>query len=340
MKRIILYIIVIFTAAALYGGYIAIKNEKDSPVPDKADVSDTIPVIVWDKSCSYKNTLSCADIIAPVLFRMNSGGNFDELSSKEFTDSVNCEIWGVFTNSFDPDMTREIMQDGEKRGNLCDNVVSLCELYDIEGANIDFENMYSDDSGLFTEFIKELSEKLHRKGKILSVDVTKINRGSKFYSMCYNRSEISKYADFVILMGYDQYPRTSPVPGPVSGLDWTEEAISDMLSEVPTEKFMLGIPFYTRLWQTNSGEVVSSSAISMDESENLKNQNGGTSVTDECGLDYFEFENENGNFCVWQENTSSLIKRTELAKKYNLSGIACWCLGFESREADEILCGI
>lgn len=342
MKKVIIYVLLITAAAAVFAGYL---ENKAAPKPKKeksdAAVSSGMPVIVWDKACKYNNTLKSADVLAPVLFRMNSEGDFDELSSKAFTDSVNTDVWGVFTNAFDPDLTREIMQNGEKRQRLAAGVAALCDKYDIEGANIDFENMYSDDSALFTEFIKDLSEKLHEKGKILSVDVTKINKGSMFYSMCYNRGEISKYADYVILMGYDQYPRTSPVPGPVSALSWTEEAISDMLSEVPTEKFILGVPLYTRLWEQSGGVMVSSKAISMDESEKLKQENGGQSVLDnDSGLDYFEFENGGSKFSVWQENGSSLKKRIELAQKYSLSGIACWCLGFENSEADEILSGI
>lgn len=339
MKKIIIYILIVAAAAAVFACYLE-KKPETKPQKGKTDtaVSAQMPVIVWDKACKYNNTLKGVDVLAPVLFRMNKDGGFDELSSKEFTDSVDADVWGVFTNAFDPELTREIMQSDEKRKNLAEKAAELTFSYDIEGVNIDFENMYSEDSAYFTEFIKDLSEKLHEKGKTLSVDVTKINKGSMFYSMCYDRAEISKYADFVILMGYDQYPRTSPVPGPVSAINWTEEAISDMLSEVPTEKFILGVPLYTRLWEQNGGVMVSSKAISMDESEQIKIENGGQSVLDpDSGLDYFEFENDGSKFSVWQENGSSLKKRIDLAKKYNLSGIACWCLGFENREADEIL---
>ena len=339
MKKVIIYVLLITAAAAAFAGYL---ENKAAPKPKEAKTetadSAQMPVIVWDKACKYNNTLKSADILAPVLFRMNSEGGFDELSSKEFTDSVNADVWGVFTNAFDPELTRTVMQNEEKRKQLCERTAELCNAYDLEGVNIDFENMYSDDSALFTEFIKDLSEKLHENSKILSVDVTKINKGSMFYSMCYDRGEISKYADYVILMGYDQYPRTSSVPGPVSALNWTEEAILDMLSEVPTEKFILGVPLYTRLWEQNGGVMVSSNALSMDESEQIKQENGGQSVLDtDSGLDYFEFENGGSKFSVWQENGSSLKKRIELAQKYNLSGIACWCLGFENTEADEIL---
>lgn len=335
MKKIIIYIVLVTVAAAAFSWYLNTRSEKDAE--KKTIDAASMPVIVWDKECKYQNTLKCADILSPVLFRMDENGDFEHLSSKEFTDSINLEIWGVFTNGFDPDITRGVMQDAEKRSSVCDEIVSLCAEYEIEGANIDFENMYSDDRELFSEFIKELSEKLHENGKILSVDVTKINRGSMFYSMCYDRTEISKYADFVILMGYDQYPRTSKVPGPVSGIDWVENAISDMLSEVPTEKFILGIPFYTRLWEEKDGTVVSSNAISMTESENIKIENGLTAIKDDSGLDYFEFYKDGSKFSVWQENENSLNLRIELAKKHRLKGIACWCLGFENEKADEIL---
>ena len=244
----------------------------------------------------------------------------------------------MYTNGFNPDNTRTFITDPEKRAEITDFISETAVNHKLSGVNIDFENMYSDDSGYFTEFIKELSEKLSPNNITLSVDVTKINKGSMFYSMCYNRSELSKYADYIILMAYDQFPRTSDVAGPVSSIPWTEDAVKGLLSEVEADKLLLGIPFYTRNWSEQDGIVQSCPAISMTESSELISKFSPVVYNDsETGLDYFQYETDGKTNKVWQENVTSLEKRCEIADRYNLAGIACWSLGFESDEAKQFL---
>ncbi len=78
------------------------------------------------------------------------------------------------------------------------------------------ENMYKEDKNLFTNFIKELSSKIHAKNKKLSIDITVIEQLSDFWSMCYDRKALSKFTDYQIIMGYDETPAGSKYAGSVS----------------------------------------------------------------------------------------------------------------------------
>ena len=75
---------------------------------------------------------------------------------------------------------------------------------------------------------------------------------------------MGEYADYIFLMAYDQYYAGSKKAGPVSGLNWAENAVKETLAEIPAEKLVLGMPFYTRYWETMGGNVVSTKAISME----------------------------------------------------------------------------
>ncbi len=301
------------------------------------------PVLVWDKNLTYSpEKASYANIISPPLYSLQN--NNGELFMKELTETTGymegCDkpVWGMFTNGYNPDNTRAFITDDKKRLEIAEFITDAAVTHGMQGVNIDFENMYAEDAELFTLFIKDLSEKLHENNIILSVDVTKINKGSMFYSMCYNRAELSKYADYVILMAYDQFSRTSEVSGPIASIQWTEEAIQGMLPEVPTERFMLGIPFYTRSWEETDGVVTACPAISMTQSNELiKEHSASVSEDIETGLDYFEYSSDGKIYKVWQENADSVAKRCALAEKYNLAGIACWSLDYESADIDKIL---
>ena len=101
-------------------------------------------------------------------------------------------------------------------------------------------------------------------GKVLSVDVTAPD-GDDDWSLCYDRNLFGKVADYVVFMAYDQHGQYSNEAGTVAGADWVEVNLNKFVGtqeEVPAEKLILGMPFYTREWQEKNGEV-SSSTVSM-----------------------------------------------------------------------------
>jgi spore germination protein YaaH len=76
---------------------------------------------------------------------------------------------------------------------------------------------------------------------VLSVDVTVIAVNSNWSS--FDRAELSKYANYVALMAYDQHWGGSSVSGSVAQLTWVEQSLKNVLKEVPNEKLLLGVPF-------------------------------------------------------------------------------------------------
>ncbi len=300
-------------------------------------------MLVWDKNRIYKpESADFANVISPPLYAVdkNDRGFFLKAltDAKAYVKNCDKEVWGMYTNGYDADKTREFITDTHMRENIADEICKSATESGLGGVNIDFENMYKEDAPHFSEFIKILSQKLHKENIILSVDVTKINNGSSFYSMCYDRPEISKYADYVIMMGYDQYSRTSKTAGPVSAINWTYDAVSEILKEVPSAKLVLGIPFYTRMWEEKDGIVESAPAISMAESKAFKEKDHANSFFDEfTGLDYIQFPENENIYKIWVENETSVKSRLDIADEFNLSGIACWSLGYESEDVHKLL---
>lgn len=63
----------------------------------------------------------------------------------------------------------------------------------------------------------------------------------------YDYSALSKYADYLMIMAYDEHYQGSPA-GPVAGMEFVEESIKYALKHVPKEKIVLGVPFFGRVW--------------------------------------------------------------------------------------------
>lgn len=265
-------------------------------------------------------------------------GNYTSQSYADTAQKKEKEIWALVSNGFNPDINRQFIKDKNARFTLIKEMIKSAKQLGVTGINVDFENMYEEDKTDFNDFVRQLSFYAHKTGLIVSVDITRINTGSKFYSMCYDRKTLNNISDYLMLMSYDQFPRTSKTAGTIASIQWTEEGIQGVLNEVDSDRLVLGIPFYTRLWQEENGEVVQNDSLSMDQAQEILEENGAVAAFHaETGQNYAEFEKDNKVNKIWLEDETSLKSRSELVKKYQLAGIGTWRSGDETENAWDII---
>lgn len=228
------------------------------------------------------------------------------------------------TNKADKDLTSEILNDYKLREKLINSIVSAVEMYNLDGINLDFENMYESDKDAYSRLVIELAPRLKELGKVLSVDVTAPD-GSPDWSLCFNRNVIGDVADYVIFMAYDQHNQSSTEAGTVAGCDWVEANINKFLGQegVKPEKIILAMPFYTRVWNVTDGGL-SSSAVDMKSQSTLIPSNAKITWDDSLKQNLAEYEKNGRTYKVWMEDAKSLKCKLDLVKKYSLAGGAFW----------------
>lgn len=275
-------------------------------------------------------------VLSPTWFHLQENGiiqNQADMRYVKWAHTAGKQVWGLFDNSFNPAMTSTFLHDATLRIKAIKQLLSYVDLYQLDGINIDFENMYLKDKDAFVQFIRELAPLLHEKDRTLTVDVT-FHSLSETWSMCYDRKNIAKYADYLMVMAYDEHGGSSLKAGSVASLSWVEQGLRRMLEEVPADKLLLGVPFYTRLWTEETdeqgGKKVTSRALSMEKAESWVKEKGAAVVDDAVtGQRYVEVKEGNRIYRMWLEDAYSLKKRVELMKKYRLAGLAAWRRGFE-----------
>lgn len=244
------------------------------------------------------------------------------------------QVWALFSNNFDPDLTQAVIGNYELRQKMIRQLLEYATLYDLDGINIDFENVYLQDKANLVQFVRELTPYLHDQGLVVSIDVT-IKSLSETWSLFYDRKALAETVDYMMVMTYDEHWAGSPKSGSVASLPWVEKGLKGVLEEVPNHKLLLGVPFYTRLWQEekddNGNIKVSAKAYSMGYIEEwLAARNLQPVLDAKSGQMYAEWRDDKGTvFKVWLENEGSMAKRAQLVKKYDLAGIAAWRRGFE-----------
>ncbi len=265
----------------------------------------------------------------------------EDLGNLEYIEDCKAngyKVWPMFNTEGSPSKTSKFLNSLSAREACVQMMKKLILEYDLDGINLDFENMYQSDRDAYTEFVKEMADMCHSVGAILSVDVTRYEPTSSTYSMCYDRKAIAKYADYVALMAYDQNGTWSTTAGSVADLEWTEDSIIKTLEEVPAEKLILGIPFYARIWETSNGKVVKTSAVGMSTVAKRIEENNAQIVYDEkTGQNYAEWISEGNVVKVWIEDKTSVKARLDLVEKYNLVGIASWSKTFETEDMWEYI---
>lgn len=306
--------------------------------------------LVWDyvgQSSVDKfkeGVISGLDILSPTWYDVaDKNGNLISRANANYVQWAHDNgytVWPLITNAFDPKLTSEVLGSTTSRQKLINNILQNVDTYKFDGINIDFENIYKADKDLFTQFINELARSLKSRGVLLSVDVT-INVPGSSWSDGYDRAAIAKAADYVAVMTYDQHWATSPQSGSVAQLSWVENGVQKILKEIPREKLLLGLPFYTREWKevyTANGIIVSSKAISMATAKKRITDNNVKMVWDAVSGQYFaQYSKDGATYKIWLEDARSIDLKSQLVNKYGLAGVASWQAGFETSDIWEVI---
>ena len=299
--------------------------------------------LTWDYYSEYVNapnregtTIDGINVVSPAFFYLDTNGDLKENigdSGKAYikwAKNNGYKIWPMVSNGVAANkslnITSNIMNDYEKRKKLIESIVNKCVEYELDGINIDFENMKSEDKDMYSRFIIELEPRLKEIGMVLSVDVTAPDGGDT-WSMCFDRHVIGNVADYTVFMAYDQNGSSSTKPGTTAGYNWVKLNLVKFLQteEINPDKLILAVPLYTRIWTTNSdGKVISNNSLSIKNTE-AAIPNGTTKQwNDELKQNYVTFSSGNNTKQIWIEDIDSLKAKISLMKENNLAGIASW----------------
>lgn len=296
-------------------------------------------------------TTKGVNVISPTWFYLNSNnGNIASIASNSYVDYCHqngIEVWALVDNFTNKDVsTTEVLTHTSSRDTLTNDIISAAIQYNLDGINMDFESLEPAVEDSYIQFIRELSLKCANNGIVLSVD----NYAPTAYTAFYNRAEQAVFADYVVIMGYDEHYGGSEEAGSVASIGFVTQGVEDTMKEVPADQIILGMPFYTRVWEftPEDGEAVGeaseedsagsyvnyslgSRAVGMNETQRLISANGAAPVwLDDMGQYFVEYKNGSSIYQIWIEDATSLEEKLKVMDSYGLAGASFWKLGLES----------
>lgn len=285
------------------------------------------------------------NVIAPTWFSLNDNeGNFRSFASTEYIQQAHnygLQVWGVWDNFNYKNETGteinsfEVLSATTKRRALAQGIVNTASELGLEGVNIDFEGLTQECGVHYVQFLKELSVLCRSSGLILSVD-----NYVPFQFNNYYRLDIQGLvADYVIIMGYDEHWHGSKDPGSVASIDYVSNGLDRTLEEeqVPPEKVVNALPFYTILWKTEGAEVTDQYITLNNVKDYLQRMNIQPEWDETVCQNYAEWQSGSATYQIWVEDEESISVKLNVMNTKKIGGVAVWRLGYGTPEAWDLI---
>lgn len=290
------------------------------------------------------------DVSLPTWFILkdSKGGLTDKSDSNlvNWLHERGIEVHPLIHNQFDDEITHRFLSSKKAQLKWINALVARAKTLHLDGLNLDFEGVSGKDRVLFTAFAKRFAIYVKNAGLTVSID---LNRGDSKWDdkTAFDRKEIAPSFDYIAIMTYDEHYRGSKTAGSVASLQWVKEGVELFLNDgIRRDQLLLGVPFYTRMWKVNNDGMpivdskgkTSNRTVWMRDLPTWITGNPTSSQSDQqAGTLRYNLTVEDEKYSVWQEDATTMQQRFQIAKEYDLHGVAAWRLGFEPADLWEQL---
>lgn len=291
---------------------------------------------------SVRNAENTINVVSPSYFDLNSDGTLKLTSQFDRQFIVTMQSAGVrvvpfLSNHWDRTIGEMALKNREQ---LATQIAETIRLYNLDGVNVDIENVTEEYRDEYTDFVRLLNEKLP-ENKEVSVAVAANPYGYRNgWQGSYDYAGLAKYSDYLMIMTYDEsYPGSDP--GPIASINFVDNSIQYALSQgVAEDQIVMGVGHYGRYWK--EGEDRGGDGISNFQIEKALNLYRGTVTFDEATQSakaVFTIKQGDpimsvggntltpGTYTVWFENSAAIKAKIDLVREYGIKGLGNWSLG-------------
>jgi spore germination protein len=232
-------------------------------------------------------------------------------------------IKNIVNDSFNGGVIATLLSTAAGRAAHADALTNLVVQNAFDGIDVDYERVPASARADFTAFVQTLSEKLHERGKLLSVTVYAKRNDSENWNGPGSQDwiAIGRAADSVKIMAYD-YHWNGSVAGPLTPLDWLDAVATYAEQTIPLGRAIVALPWYGYDWLDKTATTVTH-AQAMARAASV-----GANVTRDLNgeLTY----TYSGRTVYFQDATSYRTKVNAIAAKHSgIAGFAAWRVGAE-----------
>jgi spore germination protein YaaH len=286
------------------------------------------------------------DVVSPSYYHINENGSLEvtDLQASFITEMhrQGKRVVPFLSNDFDRTIGGKAI---DERETLVKELVASIKANQLDGIQLDIENVGAEYRDKYTDFVKRLRAELPSTMEV-SVAVAANPTGSTTnWIGLYDYKALAAVSDYLMIMTYDESYPGDPTPSPVASLPFVEKSIQYALSQAPANKIVLGMPLYGRYW--NQDPASDGAGIAARSVQKLVDQYQGTvryDAASQSPVATFTIQSTDvkatvngtelaaGTYTVWFDNEQSMKAKLKLVGKYQLKGTGSWSL---NQEADD-----
>lgn len=286
---------------------------------------------------SSRNAAPYLTYLAPFSFQVLRDGSLKEpplTNLPQIAAQDNVILMMVLTNleddGFSDELGRIILTDMNVQNKFLDNIVTTAKKYNFKDIHFDFEYLRPADREAYNTFLRKARDRFKKEGWLISTALapkTRADQPGKWYE-AHDYKAHGEIVDFVVIMTYEWGYSGGP-PMAVSPIGPVREVLEYAITEMPSEKIMMGQNLYGYDWTLPfkpGGEFAK--AISPQAAIQLAADNNVAILYDEkAQAPHFNYFKDGKEHEVWFEDARSIQAKFDLIKELNLRGISYWKLG-------------
>lgn len=271
-------------------------------------------------------------------YKVKADGTLEGVNDQAVIDAAlrnNVAPLMVITNfsegNFDSDLASTILTNQSLQDKLFQNTLQILKSKGYRVLNIDFEHIYPEQRNLYNQFLRRITDFMHRNKIIVSTALapkaTDIKTGR--WHGAHDYAAHGRIVDFVIIMTYEWGWSGGP-PMAVSPLPQVEQVLKFAVSQIPPSKIMMGVNLYGYDWTLPyvEGGKFAKSVSPQTAIDIAANNNVAIQFDETAKAPHFNYVDAEGKqHVVWFEDARSIRARFNLVKKYGLKGVSYWVLG-------------
>jgi spore germination protein YaaH len=294
---------------------------------------------------TMQHTQGSINVVSPTYFDLNSDGSLKLTQVVDRYFIANMQSNGIRVVPFLSNHWNRAL--GEKaldnREQLTDQIAEAVRVYNLDGVNIDIENVTHEYRDEYSDFARLLREKIPAEKEVSVAVAANPSNFTQGWHGSYDYAALAQSQDYLMIMAYDE-SYTGSQPGPVASIQFVERSIQYAINNgVPKEKIVLGIGHYGRYWV--EGATVGGNAMSNEHVAQAVKLYNGVVTFDQNSMSpkaTFTIKQgdptmsvygrtlQPGNYTVWFENEESIQAKFELVDKYGIKGTGNWGLEQEN----------
>ena len=268
----------------------------------------------------------------------------------------------IVITAMQPETIESILNSPENKKAAITSIMNIYKDFGFDDINIDFEYVNIGNKALrdnFVDFITDLRFVCVSYKSHCQIDID-IFASAAEKPRLWDIKQLEPVTDKFIVMAYDYYRKSSTQAGPIAPIrgkcagtfsdekDCLEEDILSHISQIskliPSNKIILGVPFYGYEWQTASTDFLANTypgtgaLATYQRIQSLFQDVKISSISAQWSnltlSPYLSYEEDEKIYQIHFENAQSLEQKIKFVESANLGGIAIWALGYEGPSQD------